>query len=603
MIKSSASSSLVHFINEKQFTLTEGETLLCQALKQQIPHVHECGGKGLCSTCRVIVEAGLENCSPETEAEREIKSRKNLPSEVRLSCQLRPTGSITVRRLVRDHFDIQLALENGLNPSAKTQPIAIMFCDIRNFTEFSQCHLPYDVTHILNRFFSAMTAAVNMFGGHVDKLLGDGMMVLFGLDEQQRLSPSDQALFAAEQMLKNLQQLNQYYQSVFDHQFQIGIGIDYGYCLLGEFGSAEHRSFTALGQRVNRAARIESLCKTYQTWLLVSDDVRENCQQPHPFTQSMDVHLKGIREATRIWQLCYPIQQQLALAPEAIHADSALSTQDQDMLTQVEALSEVIGSPTIAVAASYQGDQIKLCIGLVRFLEQHQLEFTIPTGHSFNLTDWVTLHLDNRTGVEEYDAELRVFRTSYKGRVQQVKNQNTLIIDCREFSLVHGMSEVLGYRERGYHYPADARPLKNLPTTPLTTMPVISQSEHDNKIGVLITRTPEQPHTTAMAFLSSEEDDIFIISFPSTFKVQQLQKDNRCCFAIDERASFTFENAIDWNYVLIDAEAYEVPLGHPIYEPIKAAFIDKNPWEVGFFANPEVRIYHLKCLGTLFHNN
>lgn len=593
MMKATVSSPSIHFINEKEFALSEGETLLCQALKQQIPHVHECGGHGLCSTCRVIVESGLENCSPETEAEREIKARKHLPSEVRLSCQLKPTGSLTVRRLVRDHFDIQLALENGLNPSAKTQPIAIMFCDIRNFTEFSQCHLPYDITHILNRFFSAMTAAVNTFGGHVDKLLGDGMMVLFGLDEQQGRAPCDSALLAAEQMLKNLQQLNLYFQAVFDHQFQIGIGIDFGDCLLGEFGSTEHRSFTALGQRVNRAARIESLCKTYKTWLLVSDDVRQNCQLAHPFTDAVDVHLKGIQEATKVWQLCYPIQQQLALAlipPQAL--------QEERMESQISALSEVIGSPAIAVAAYYQHEQLKLSIGLVRFRDQHQVEFTLPTGHHLKQGDWITLHLDNRTGVEEYDAELRVFRTSYKGRVARVIDTHTLLLHSREFSLVHGMDEVLGYREQGYHYPADARPLKTLPTTPLTAMPTLSQAEHENKIGVLVTRTPEQPHTTAMAFLSSEDDDIFIISFPSTFKVQQLQKDNRCCFAIDERASFTFENAINWNYVLIDAEAYEVPLEHPIYEPIKAAFIEKNPWEVGFFANPEVRVYHLKCLST-----
>lgn len=71
-----------------------------------------------------------------------------------------------------------------------------------------------------------------------------------------------------------------------------------------------------------------------------------------------------------------------------------------------------------------------------------------------------------------------------------------------------------------------------------------------------MTRTAEQPHTTVMAFLSTQDDDIFIISFPSTFKVQQLQRNPSCCFAIDERANFTFDKAIQWNYTLIDAIAH-----------------------------------------------
>ena len=240
-----------------------------------------------------------------------------------------------------------------------------------------------------------------------------------------------------------------------------------------------------------------------------------------------------------------------------------------------QSLAEVIPSPAIAIAAHYRQEQLVLYIGMVT-LHGNQLQFFIPSGHVLKAGDYLTLHLDNRTGVDEYDAELKVYRTSYKGIVTEVKDHRYIQVSFRDFSLVYGVSEVLAGRQEGYQFAPDSRPLQPLPTTPLRALPNINHNEHDNKIGVLVTRTPEQPHTTAMAFLSSDNDDIFIISFPSTFKVQQLQKDNRCSFAIDERAWFTFENAIDWNYVLIDALAYEIPLEHPTYHALKEAFIEKT---------------------------
>lgn len=264
-------------------------------------------------------------------------------------------------------------------------------------------------------------------------------------------------------------------------------------------------------------------------------------------------------------------------------------------------LTDAIPDPVVAVMANYQADTeragapIQLYVGRVWFLENFRLRVWLPNGHHFQPNDLLTVHLDNRTGVDTYDAELKVYRTSYKGRVSQVLNEHWLLVECRDFSLVHGFSEVLAHREKDYAYPPDARPLKQLPVTPLTEMPALDLEQHSNKIGVLVTRTPEQPHTTAMAFLSTRDDDIFIISFPSTFKVQLLQRNSSCCFAIDERANFTFDHAIEWNYTFIDAIAYEVPVTHPIYEEIKAAFIEKNPWEVAFFDNPDVRVYHLKC--------
>ncbi|WP_086480900.1 adenylate/guanylate cyclase domain-containing protein [Oceanospirillum sanctuarii] len=623
------------FKNEISLALDPEETLLCQALKAGIPHVHECGGQGRCSTCRVVIESGQENLSPETDKEKRLKARKQLPHEVRLACQCKAKGSVSLRRVIRDEFDIRNVLENGIVPSARSHSVAILFCDIRNFTEFSQQHLPYDITHMLNRYFQAMEQVVIQHQGYLDKYLGDGFMAIFGLESPSSVACS-QAVNAALEMLSTLKKLNDYFEEAFAYRFQIGIGIDFGPALLGEFGGPQKRSFTALGPAVNRASRIEALTKTLGKNLLISDalyqklassDNRLNEQILNRYFLNSDlVSLKGIREAVRVW--CFSddnsadrseghsddsqtannkissiesLSQTNADIPSHQTTDDFSDPEHLSMDFAVDNLAEVIGSPAIAVVAAYdptgQSDTIDMAIAKVSFHDDNHLTVNLPLGHKFSKGDLLTIHLDNRTGVDEYDAELRVFRSSYKARVRAVAG-NQLTVDYREFSLVHGMSEALALREPGYQYPSDERKMRELPITPLVEVPEFNTDEYTNKIGVLVTRTPEQPHTTVMAFLSTTEDDIFIISFPSTFKVQQLQRDIRCCFAIDQRASFTFENAIEWNYVLIDAIAYEVPEKHPLYQPVKAAFIDKNPWEVAFFSDPNVRLYHLKCQST-----
>lgn len=580
----------IEFSNEKMITANQQEVLLRQALAQDIPLRHECGGKGLCSTCRVVVEQGLEYCSEETPAERKIKQQKNLPEYVRLGCQLKPQGPMKLRRLVRDEFDLSNAIASDLSASAQSCNLAVMFSDIRNFTEFSEQHLAYDVTHMLNRYFSCMTEVVQAHNGFVDKLLGDGMMVLFGVNNAGDCNPCNDAVNAANSMLMALEELNEYFIECFDHKFKIGIGVDYGVSLLGHFGHKDHQSFTALGPRVNRAARVEALCKTYQCDILITDAVKSALTIEQAFESDYDVYLKGISEATKVWKIASPGTSQEV---------NRTYEQDSEMDTQVDNLPQVIGTPVIAVAARYSGNELELYVAQAKIHSDNRLSLYLPKGHTWQQGDYITVHLDNRTGVDEFDADLRVFRTSYKGKVTHIHDAHTVELAVRDFSLVHGISEVLAEKEPGYRFPTDGRPLQALPVTPMTEMPEFAEQAHHNKVGVLVTRTVQQPHTTVMAFLSTQDDDIFIISFPSTFKVQTLQKDNRCAFAIDERATFTFENAIEWNYVLIDAEAYEVPINHPFYDAIKAEFINKNPWEIGFFASPDVRLYHLKCQSTV----
>src|SRR6266702_2819336 len=86
-----------------------GQTVLSISRKHGIPHTAACGGHARCSTCRVIILQGGENLSPPNEPEARLTALKGLGSDIRLACQTRVLGPVTLRRLVHDECDIALA--------------------------------------------------------------------------------------------------------------------------------------------------------------------------------------------------------------------------------------------------------------------------------------------------------------------------------------------------------------------------------------------------------------------------------------------------------------------------------------------------------------
>ena len=166
------------------------------------------------------------------------------------------------------------------------------------------------------------------------------------------------------------------------------------------------------------------------------------------------------------------------------------------------------------------------------------------------------------------------------------------------------MRAVDEYREPGYAFPVDTRPARPLPPSPLTHLGTVEHKDHHNGVGVLTTLAQRQPHTTVLAFLSSLQDDVFLMSMPGTPKSQLLKREPRCFFTIDERAKFTFEQSIEWNYTIMEMRAHLVPTTSPVYEQIRTAFILKNPWEAAFFMSTELEMFHLErsavvCAGEL----
>ena len=142
----------------------------------------------------------------------------------------------------------------------RTLEVCVLFSDIRDFTTLSE-HMPAEqVVALLNRYFSRMTHVVHRHEGTVDKFIGDGLMAFFGAPNHVP-SPTANAFAAARDMLDSLAQLNAELATEGRAPLAIGIGLHLGEAVIGHIGSAERHSYTAIGDTVNTASRLESLSK------------------------------------------------------------------------------------------------------------------------------------------------------------------------------------------------------------------------------------------------------------------------------------------------------------------------------------------------------
>lgn len=288
----------------------EDQTLLEISRAAGIPHVAACGGNARCSTCRVVVVDHLENVEPRTPAEQQLAKRKGFDDNIRLACQTKVCGPVTVRRLVIDEEDMRM-IQSDRSPNAtgKDRRLAILFSDIRNFTPFAESHLPYDVIHILGRYFRKMGGPVLEHGGYIDKYMGDGIMAIFGLSREDPADACLDAVSAGLGMLAALDDLNHYLKRQFDTTFRIGIGIHVGPVIIGEMGHPEKMQFTAIGDPVNIASRIESATKEFGASLLVSEDVCKLIGERIEVGRRKQVNLKGKTGSHQLTEV-------LGLAPE-----------------------------------------------------------------------------------------------------------------------------------------------------------------------------------------------------------------------------------------------------------------------------------------------
>jgi class 3 adenylate cyclase/hemoglobin-like flavoprotein len=254
----------------------EGQTLLDVSIRHRIPHLHQCGGRGRCTTCRIQILDGLSNVSALSELEQTVASQRGWDEFTRLACQTRIDGDVVIRCLLDNAQDIivlDLDEKGGAASEGKELDLAILFSDIRDFTAHSEQSLPYDVVHMLNRYFTAAAEPVLNNNGFIDKYIGDGILAVFGTRDESPGTACRNAVRAALEMLEAARRLGPTFEREFNIPLHIGIGIHFGTVILGCIGHPGKRQITVIGDTVNTASRVERMTKPLGVPILLSENV------------------------------------------------------------------------------------------------------------------------------------------------------------------------------------------------------------------------------------------------------------------------------------------------------------------------------------------
>jgi adenylate cyclase len=197
-------------------------------------------------------------------------------------------------------------LGGTLSPGVSGQlaEVCVLFSDVRDFTMLSEKLPPEVVTTVLQRYFDRMVHAVHRHEGTVDKFIGDGMMVLFGAPRKSA-DPCGDAVQCALAMMTELDDLNAAFAREKLPTLTIGIGINYGTVTVGNIGSSERHNYSAIGDAVNVAARVEGLTKDLGRKIIITEAVVSRIEDrfhfdplgSHKLKGHSPVHVWGIRTA------------------------------------------------------------------------------------------------------------------------------------------------------------------------------------------------------------------------------------------------------------------------------------------------------------------
>lgn len=191
----------------------------------------------------------------------------------------------------------------GGNVAIRTErkKLTVFFSDLKNFTATTEDLQPEDLNYLLNKYFTEMSTIALEYGGTIDKFIGDAMMIFFGDPVSKGVIDDAKACVQmAIAMQKRMEDLkDMWLHKGFEHPFRMRVGINTGYCNVGNFGSEHRMDYTIIGGEVNLAARLEQSSDTdgilmsAETHALVKDIV--DCEERNP------IQVKGIKRNVRTY--------------------------------------------------------------------------------------------------------------------------------------------------------------------------------------------------------------------------------------------------------------------------------------------------------------
>jgi adenylate cyclase len=281
----------------RQVRVPKGMSVLEASLRYKVPHASVCGGRARCSTCRVRVVSDRFVLPKPSGREAFVLKRVGVSSDpsIRLACQLRPRTDLSVIPILPPYIGADFVRNRQRVNIGEERYLVSMFVDMRGSTTLSEARLPFDTVFLINRFVDAVSKGISEAGGQPNQFVGDGVLALFGL-KSDRETACRQALHAAALIASNIAHLNYQFATEVREPIQYGIGINAGDVILGDIGFRGHTVFTALGDSVNVAARLQDMSKALDCKVVVSEELCQCAGVPLDALTRTQVEIRGHAE-------------------------------------------------------------------------------------------------------------------------------------------------------------------------------------------------------------------------------------------------------------------------------------------------------------------
>jgi adenylate cyclase len=283
--------------NGKTVRVPRGLSVLEASLRYNVPHASVCGGRARCSTCRIRVIGDCATLPEPSQREAFVLNRVGAGSDpaIRLACQLRPDTDLSFFQIFLPQITAATLRTTAPARIGEERYLVSMFVDMRGSTKLAEKRLPFDTVFIVNRFLGAVSHAVIECGGQPNQFVGDGQLALFGLTSDPQTA-CRQALKAAAMIAANVDELNRFLEHDLREPIRFGIGIHGGEVIIGDIGYRDHMVFTALGDAVNVAARLQDMTKSLACEAIVSEEVRLTAGLSADGLPQQEVEIRGRAE-------------------------------------------------------------------------------------------------------------------------------------------------------------------------------------------------------------------------------------------------------------------------------------------------------------------
>lgn len=240
-------------------------------------------------------DALYQNTINELDEHKELLEEKN--------AKLESLSSKLSKYLAPQIYQSIFSSEEEVSLETKRKKLTVFFSDIKDFTQITEDLQAEDLANLLNEYFTEMSQIAHEHGATIDKFIGDAMLMFFGDPETKGVEEDAKAcVHMAIAMQRRMADLEAIWRDKgYEHPFQMRIGINTGYCNVGNFGSEHRMDYTIIGGEVNLAARLEhqadpgGILLSYETYALVRDRVEAE-ERP-------SIEAKGIRREIRPFAL------------------------------------------------------------------------------------------------------------------------------------------------------------------------------------------------------------------------------------------------------------------------------------------------------------